>query len=120
MATFAIDLLSGTALLLTGNFGSSGSTSSSWGSIIGVLSGQTDLQNTLNTKLNISAFNNYTGTTIPNTLNTKLNISAFNNYTGTTIPNTYNNKTEIDNYTGSSVVLLTQRMAKLFAYNNFD
>jgi len=99
MATFAIDLLSGTALLLTGNFGSSGSTSSSWGSIIGVLSGQTDLQNTLNTKLNIS---------------------AFNNYTGTTIPNTYHNKTEIDNYTGSSVVLLTQRMAKLFAYNNFD
>ena len=61
MATFTIDLLSGTALLLTGNFSSGGSTSSSWGSITGVLSGQTDLQNTLNTKLNISAFNNYTG-----------------------------------------------------------
>ena len=44
---------------------------------------------------------------------------SINNYTGTTIPNTYYNKTQINNYTGSSIVCRTQRMAKLYAYNNF-
>jgi len=57
-----------------------------WGSIGGVLSGQTDLQNALNAKLNISAFNTYSGTTVPNTYET---ISAINIYTGTTAPNTF-------------------------------
>jgi len=63
-----------------------------WGSIGGVLSGQTDLQNVLNDKLNINNFNFYTGTTAPNTY---LGINAcavdsarLNNYLSTYYLNT--------------------------------
>jgi hypothetical protein len=56
-----------------------------WGDITGTLSNQTDLQNALDTKLDITDFNSYTGTT-ETALNNKLETSAFNSYTGTTQP----------------------------------
>jgi fibronectin-binding autotransporter adhesin len=59
--------------------GSSGG--GTWGSISGTLSSQTDLQNALNAKLNVSLFNTYTGTTAPNQF---ANRTIFNTYTGTT------------------------------------
>jgi hypothetical protein len=70
-----------------------------WGSITGILSGQTDLQNALNLKLNTSLFNAYTGTTAPINYYNKTEINA---YTGTTVPNNYYNKTEINAYTGKT------------------
>jgi len=56
-----------------------------WGNVIGTLSNQTDLQNTLNLKLNITSFNSYTGDT-QTELNGKLESSVFNTYTGDTQP----------------------------------
>jgi hypothetical protein len=43
----------------------SGMTFTNWGSIGGTISGQTDLQNELNLKLDVSDFNTYTGSTLP-------------------------------------------------------
>jgi len=43
----------------------SGMTFTNWGSIGGTLSGQTDLQNELDLKLDVSDFNTYTGSTLP-------------------------------------------------------
>jgi len=60
-------------------------TTVAWGDITGTLSNQTDLQNALNAKLDVTAFNSYTGTT-QTALNNKLETSAFNSYTGTTQP----------------------------------
>lgn len=74
-------------------------TTVTWGDITGTLANQTDLQNALNTKLNITDFNSYTGATdtrITNIENditylsgqtdNKLESSIFNSYTGTTQP----------------------------------
>ena len=52
-----------------------------------------------NTYLSKSSFNTYTGTTVPNTYLSK---SSFNTYTGTTVPNTYYNKSCINVYTGNT------------------
>ena len=68
-----------------------------WGSITGVLSGQTDLQNALNAKLNISSFNTYTGTTLPANYVGK---AAMNTYSGTTAPATFVNKITFNAFTG--------------------
>ena len=56
-----------------------------WGDITGTLSGQTDLHNALNLKLDITDFNSYTGTT-ETALDNKLESSVFNTYTGDTQP----------------------------------
>jgi len=60
-------------------------TTVSWGSITGTLSGQTDLQNALNLKLDITDFNSYTGTTAT-LIGNKLDTTVFNSYTGTSQP----------------------------------
>jgi len=90
-----------------------------WGNITGTLSAQTDLQDALNLKMNITDFNNFTGTTLPanyynkteiNTytgatdtlIGTKLDTTDFNTFTGTTLPANYYNKTEINTYTGAT------------------
>ena len=78
---------------------SGASAGGTWGSITGVLSGQTDLQNALNVKLNISSFNDYTGTTLPANYYNK---SQINTYTGTTLPANYYNKSQINTYTGTT------------------
>jgi hypothetical protein len=79
---------------------SGASAGGTWGSITGVLSGQTDLQNALNVKLNISSFNDYTGTTLPANYYNK---SQINTYTGTTLPANYYNKSQINTYTGTTL-----------------
>lgn len=53
----------------------------------------------LDTKVNITAFADYTGTTAPATYLTK---TAFNTFTGTTLPLNYYNKTQINSYTGET------------------
>jgi hypothetical protein len=68
--------------LVSGGTGGGGT----WGTITGVLSGQTDLQNALNDKVNTITFDDFTGTTAPNTYET---IDGFNTYTGITAPLTY-------------------------------
>jgi len=60
-------------------------TTVAWGSITGTLSSQTDLVNALNLKLDITDFNNYTGTTAT-LIGTKLDTSVFTGYTATTQP----------------------------------
>jgi hypothetical protein len=88
----------------------------------------------LNTKVDVSVFNNFTGTTLPtfyynkaqinsytgktNTLiGTKLNIINFNNFTGTTLPTNYYNKTQINNYTGSTGL---QQVTEINASTNIE
>ena len=78
-------------------------TTVSWGDITGTLSNQTDLQNALNDKLDITDFNSYTGDTeirltdiqsdidsidddITGLTATKLDTSVFDTYTGDTQP----------------------------------
>jgi hypothetical protein len=78
---------------------SGASAGGTWGSITGVLSGQTDLQNALNAKLNILSFNTYTGTTLPANYVGK---AAINIYTGTTAPATFANKTTFNTFTGAT------------------
>ena len=73
----------------------------------------------IGTKLNISDFTTFTGTTLPanyynkteinsytgitdTLIGTKLDISNFNTFTGTTLPANYYNKTEINSYTGAT------------------
>jgi len=58
-----------------------------------------NLATALGTKLNITDFNTYSGTTVPATY---LTISNFNTFTGTTLPANYYNKTEINTYTGAT------------------
>ena len=70
--------------------GGTGGTSS-WGSITGTLSDQTDLQNALDAKTDASLFNTYTGTTAPATYAL---ITDFNQYTGMTAPTTFALKTD--------------------------
>jgi len=86
MSTFTIDLLTGKPLLLNVNLSSgstTGSTGSVWGSILGTLSGQTDLQDALDSKLNISEFNIYSGLTNTRITNNDLDISYLSGQTDT-------------------------------------
>ena len=57
------------------------------------------LSTSLASKLNITDFNTFSGTTLPNNYYNKTEINTF---TGTTLPNTYYNKTEINSYTGDT------------------
>lgn len=70
-----------------------------WGSITGTLSNQTDLWNTL------------TGMTAETA--TKLDTSVFNGFTGTTLPANYYNKTQINNYTGQTSNLIATKVDKV-------
>ena len=82
-----------------------------WGNIVGTLSNQTDLQQALNAKLNISTFSGYTGTT-KGQIDSKLAITTFSGYTGTT-------KGQIDSklaittfsgYTGTTLTLINTKL----------
>lgn len=66
----------------------------------------------LNTKVNISAFADYTGTTTPATFLSK---TAFNTYTGTTLPANYYNKTQINSYSASTLLLINAKQDQLIA-----
>ena len=66
----------------------------------------------LDGKVDISAFNDYTGTTAPATFLSK---TDFNTYTGTTVPANYYNKTEINAYSASTLVLINAKQDKLIA-----
>ena len=61
----------------------------------------------LNTKLDISVFATYTGTTAPATFLSK---TAFNTYSGTTVPANYYNKTQINTYTGATLILIGTKL----------
>jgi len=91
---------------------------------ISYLSGQTD------TKLAITNFNSFTGTTLPlnyynktqiNTysastltnINSRLLKTDFNGFTGTTLPTNYYNKTQINNYTGATNTLIGTKIDKV-------
>jgi len=78
-----------------------------WGNISGDILNQTDLQNQFGTKLDVTGFTYYTGTTVPNTY---LTISNFNTFSGTTLPANYYNKTEIDNYTGATATEIGNKL----------
>lgn len=102
--TFSILSNAGVNKVMTSDSGGTGTwqiinTGTAWGSITGVLSGQTDLKNALNAKLNITTFSGFTGTTLPNNYYNKTQIDTF---TGTTLPNNYYNKTQINAYTGKT------------------
>jgi hypothetical protein len=86
----------------------------SWGGIVGTISNQTDLWHILTgttaataSKLSISTFNFYTGTTAPATYLTK---SAFNIYSGTTVPANYYNKSQINSYSASTLTNINSRL----------
>ena len=66
----------------------------------------------LDTKLDISAFADYTGTTAPATYLSK---TEFNTYTGTTMPANYYNKTEINAYSASTLLLINAKQDQLIA-----
>ena len=66
----------------------------------------------LNVKLDISAFNDYTGTTAPATFLSK---TAFNTYSGTTVPTNYYNKAQINAYSGATLLLIGDKQDKLTA-----
>lgn len=66
----------------------------------------------LDSKVNISAFADYTGTTAPATFLSK---TEFNTYTGTTLPANYYNKTEINTYTGATLLLINAKQDQLIA-----
>lgn len=66
----------------------------------------------LDTKVNLSTFADYTGTTAPATYLTK---TAFNTFTGTTLPLNYYNKTQINLYTGTTAILIGNKQDKLTA-----
>jgi hypothetical protein len=66
----------------------------------------------LSTKVDTSAFAQYTGTTAPTQF---VNKTSFNTYSGTTIPSTYYNKTQINAYTGATLLLINAKQDKLTA-----
>ena len=59
------------------------------------------LSNALNSKLNVSTFNSYTGNTAA-LINNKLDTSIYQQYTGTTAPATYLAKSAFNTYTGTT------------------
>lgn len=84
----------------------------------------------LATKVNISAFADYTGTTAPNQFaskisfnlytgttapNTYLTKAAFNTFTGTTLPATYLSKTAFNTYSGQTLLLIQSKQDLLIA-----
>lgn len=75
-----------------------GSGTSSWGSIIGTLSDQTDLQSALDAKASTANFNTYTGTTAPATYASKLaTINALTAATYTVLSGDTNEIIEVSN-----------------------
>lgn len=68
----------------------------------------------LDSKVNLSAFADYTGTTAPATFLSK---TEFNTYTGTTLPANYYNKTEINAYSASTLLLINAKQDQLIAGN---
>jgi len=66
----------------------------------------------LDGKVDLSAFNDYTGTTAPATYLSK---TEFNTYTGTTMPANYYNKTEINSYSASTLLLINAKQDQLIA-----
>ena len=66
----------------------------------------------LDTKVDISAFNDFTGTTLPATYLSK---TEFNVYTGTTLPANYYNKTEINAYSAATLLLINAKQDQLIA-----
>ena len=66
----------------------------------------------LDGKVDLSAFNDYTGTTAPATFLSK---TEFNTYTGTTVPANYYNKTEINAYSASTLLLINAKQDQLIA-----
>lgn len=84
----------------------------------------------LDTKVNLSAFADYTGTTAPNQFaskiafttytgttapNTYLTKSDFNTFSGTTIPNTYLAKSDFNTYSGQTLLLIQSKQDLLTA-----
>jgi hypothetical protein len=69
----------------------------------------------LNTKVDKTAFADYTGTTAPATY---LNKSIFNVFTGTTLPANYYNKTQINAYTGATLLLINAKQDPIIAGHN--
>jgi hypothetical protein len=67
----------------------------------------------LNTKLDKTAFNDFTGTTLPTTY---LKKSTFATYTGTTVPANYYNKAQINYYTGTTVPANYYNKTQINAY----
>jgi len=66
----------------------------------------------LDGKVDVSAFEDYTGTTAPATYLSK---TDFNTYTGTTMPANYYNKTEINAYSASTLLLINAKQDQLVA-----
>ena len=66
----------------------------------------------LDGKVDLSAFQDYTGTTAPATFLSK---TEFNTYTGTTVPANYYNKTEINAYSASTLLLINAKQDQLVA-----
>ena len=66
----------------------------------------------LDAKVDLSVFENYTGTTAPATYLSK---TEFNTYTGTTVPANYYNKTEINAYSASTLLLINAKQDQLIA-----
>jgi hypothetical protein len=84
----------------------------------------------LATKVNLSAFADYTGTTAPNQFaskvsfnlytgttapNTYLTKVAFNSFTGTTLPTTYLSKSAFNTYSGATLLLIQGKQDTLIA-----
>lgn len=65
----------------------------------------------LNSKLDVSVFDTYTGNTLI-LINTKANQSSLVTYTGTTAPATYVTKSTFNAYTGATVILLNAKLNK--------
>jgi hypothetical protein len=66
----------------------------------------------LDSKVDLSAFADYTGTTAPATFLSK---TEFNTYTGTTLPVNYYNKTQINAYSASTLLLINAKQDQLVA-----
>jgi hypothetical protein len=71
----------------------------------GTIAYLTDLQS----KVDTSVFNYYTGITAPNTYLTKI---TFATYSGTTIPANYYNKAQINSYTGTTNTKINNKLDK--------
>jgi len=63
------------------------------------------------------SFNLYTGTTAPNTYLTKV---AFNSFTGTTLPATYLSKSAFNTYSGATLLLIQAKQDVLIAGSGID
>ena len=99
------EMIAGTGIDIAGNVisvdgASLAGNSISWtGNTYNVDVNSGTLSTALDSKLNVTDFNYYSGTTVPATY---LSIDNFNTFTGTTLPTNYYNKTEINVYTGAT------------------